>query len=75
MKKIRCAICGTWYEVTKDKTYIVVGDKLHISYDAIDCPVCGCQDILAERRRRLDDAQGISGDINRSGILVRSVPL
>lgn len=59
---ITCAICGRDFALIAEETYIardnttrglttVVSDKEPQLYDAIDCPHCGCQTILQERKR------------------------
>ena len=56
-KKIKCVVCGGKFAIIKEKVYTVLeavnlatvmtqGNK---AYDAIDCPHCGCQKILAVR--------------------------
>lgn len=58
-QSITCASCGTEFQLAWCERY-VVRDKLHgvatgepRLYDAFDCPTCGCQNVVNERRRRL----------------------
>ena len=47
-----CSFCGTKFEIEIDKKYIVKSQEslLNISYfDAMDCPKCGCQNIIWKR--------------------------
>lgn len=64
---LKCKVCGikfhptTWrrYTVVDNKTTgvmaAIVGTENPIIYDAFDCPNCGCQIIVNERLRRVDD--------------------
>lgn len=60
-RKQKCKICGKRFNVIKDKVYIVIetqGFAAALStpakkYDAIDCPRCGCQQVLWVRMPRL----------------------
>lgn len=60
---LKCKICGTEFPAVKDRHYITRDDgktglsvafgsnpeeKLH---DTFDCPVCGCQIIVQDRKR------------------------
>lgn len=62
MKKIKCKVCDHEFDLTKDLHYIARGDgKNGLAafsggdetrlYDAFDCPACGCQIIIQERKR------------------------
>ena len=54
MKK--CDVCGKWFTLSKEHVYQVVecvytpftGD-VEKTYDAVDCPQCGCQTLLKVR--------------------------
>ena len=56
IKKVKCNICNYKFFIEKDKVKEVLEDKGVNSvltgrktYDAIDCPNCGCQEILWPR--------------------------
>lgn len=64
-KKIKqCVVCGTEFELLQERHYIaidcgesgiatVIGKTTDPKiYDAMDCPRCGCQNVLKERKRR-----------------------
>ena len=56
-----CTVCGRDFPILAENTYIARDDATmglsrlagteHCIYDAIDCPHCGCQNILQRRRR------------------------
>lgn len=59
---MKCTICNFEFELNKDIHYVVrENDITGISnicshketqlYDAVDCPNCGCQNLLGERLR------------------------
>lgn len=63
--KVVCKVCGSELELVK-KNHYVVADNLKTGiitalattteeqwYDAFDCPVCGCQYIAGERKRKV----------------------
>lgn len=61
MKFKICKVCGGGFEVTKDEHYIsrdvqttcmasMIGKKEPREYDTFDCPHCGCQNIMQERK-------------------------
>lgn len=63
MRKIKCTVCGTKFKVLKEQTYRIevnVFDKImeviepRKVYDAIDCPVCGCQRRLTLREKDVE---------------------
>ena len=70
-----CAICGRDFPLIAEETYIArdkgrtgivnaVENKEVTIYDAIDCPHCGCQTILQERKRYASPADiGIEDDL------------
>ena len=60
-KKIRCEVCGKDFELEKQNVYRVREPYYPLAglaapvrtYDATDCPHCGCQKILTERYDRI----------------------
>lgn len=58
MDEKKCSVCGTLLNLTKDKIYLVKDVGIlagrYTLYDAIDCEQCGCQNVLKERRVRVD---------------------
>ena len=64
---MKCKVCGTNFELKVDNHYItrdevvirsgissIVGSNNEIEsklYDTFDCPVCGCQNVMQERKR------------------------
>ena len=76
---MKCKVCGTNFELKVDNHYItrdevvirtgissIVGSNNEIEsklYDTFDCPVCGCQNVMQERKRiaisRLYHADGV----------------
>ena len=56
---MKCTICGKWFSVNKKFVYNVVVNKnegliipCNVIFDAMDCPKCGCQYLLKERKLR-----------------------
>lgn len=57
MDKKICDVCGTPINLTKGNIYLVKDEKMtgkHVLYDAVDCEQCGCQNVLKERKVRVD---------------------
>lgn len=66
---IKCHVCGAPINLTKKSHYIAragveIGlsasfgtNKEPVLYDAVDCPICGCQNILGVRERMLSVGQ------------------
>lgn len=57
MNEKKCDVCGTPLNLTKGNAYLVKGVGLtgrEYLYDAVDCEQCGCQNILKERKERVD---------------------
>lgn len=66
MKKIKCNVCGVEF-IPESKEHYISRDvgiensvsKLFISnnepkiYDTFDCPQCGCQVMIGERKRKM----------------------
>lgn len=68
-KNIKCNICGSEFVPSIDKHYIARDNgKTGVSeafshneeklYDTFDCPVCGCQ-VIVQERKRIDSWQKI----------------
>lgn len=60
---LKCKICGKEFEANLDRHYVArdngkTGITVAISnseeklYDAFDCPACGCQVVVQERKRQ-----------------------
>lgn len=53
--RVKCKICGGGYDIVKKDTYQVsVPDSGLVrsgptTWDAADCPHCGCQNLLGKR--------------------------
>ena len=64
---LKCKVCGIKFRPTTWRRYTAVGNKITgvaaalggtekpIIYDAFDCPSGGCQIVVNERLRRVDD--------------------
>lgn len=59
-----CKVCGSEFELNIENHYIskddgvtgiatVVKKEEEKLYDAYDCPICGCQNLIQDRKRRL----------------------
>ena len=64
---MKCKVCGANFELKVDNHYIsrdeivirtgisaIVGSNSEVEsklYDTFDCPVCGCQNVMQERKR------------------------
>lgn len=54
-----CIVCGKEFVLSKTSHYIASGvsatifnfDKESLLYDAFDCPLCGCQNIVQSRKK------------------------
>lgn len=64
MKKIKCNVCACEFIPEKDEHYIsrdetktglstIAGGLEEKLYDTFDCPQCGCQMVMQERKRQL----------------------
>lgn len=54
----KCAVCGNEFEIEIDKKYIVKIQESLMNvtyYDAIDCPYCGCQNLLWKRLPKVNN--------------------
>ena len=55
----KCSICGRYFQMARNNIYRVrVGELGGINYfgttyDAIDCPKCGCQMLLSKREENV----------------------
>lgn len=47
----KCSFCGNTFEIEIDKKYVVknIEAVMIAYYDAMDCPNCGCQNIIWKR--------------------------
>ena len=61
MKKIKCSICNYKFYIEKSKVKMVSESKGisgaisgNTLFDAIDCPKCGCQNILKVRLNEIE---------------------
>lgn len=71
---VECQCCGTMFTPTKELHYIAkdATPQRHLllaaaetkQYDAFDCPGCGCQIVVGERLRPVDEAVFALGDID-----------
>jgi hypothetical protein len=73
---VTCDICGRDFPLIAEETYVardverggvvavITGEVETAWYDAIDCPHCGCQNVLQERKRPIapEDAGCGEGD-------------
>lgn len=61
-RMLKCKICDYEYDAVVERHYIsrdvgktgfsaVAGEKECTEYDTFDCPQCGCQHIVQERKR------------------------
>lgn len=53
----KCSYCGIEFEIEISKKYIVKSQDSLISYsyfDAMDCPKCGCQNIIWKRMEKVN---------------------
>lgn len=59
-----CKVCGSEFKLNIDNHYIAKDDRVtgiatvvkkeeEKIYDAYDCPICGCQNLIQDRKRRL----------------------
>ena len=61
MNEKKCDVCRTPLELDKEIIYLVENTnfftKERCVYDAVDCVKCGCQNILKERKKRVEDGR------------------
>lgn len=54
----KCSYCGNEFEIEINKKYIVKSQDSLIScsyFDAMDCPKCGCQNIIWKRMEKVSE--------------------
>lgn len=62
MSKIKCKVCGNEFAPNVDSHYVsrdkavtgfkaISGSEEVTLYDTFDCPYCGCQAVVGERKR------------------------
>ena len=54
----KCSYCGNEFEIEINKKYIVKSQDSLIScsyFDAMDCPICGCQNIIWKRIEKVSE--------------------
>lgn len=60
--KCKRVVCGKYFDLRSDNRYTAIEGKGTFqslmndskSYDAFDCPACGCQNIVGERLDRIN---------------------
>lgn len=58
MSKYECKVCGNSFELLKENWYLSSDKRENAEednvtiYDTFDCPVCGCQNVIQERKRK-----------------------
>lgn len=68
-KMLKCEICGCKFNALIEKHYIsrderqvglaaLSGGPENTEYDTFDCPQCGCQHIVQERKRTVNKDNG-----------------
>ena len=74
MKKIKCNVCACEFIPEKDEHYIsrdkietgltkIVNSSEENLYDTFDCPQCGCQMVMQERKRQLCLTDNATDDV------------
>lgn len=77
MKKLKCKICECEFIPEKKEHYIsrdevkvgfssLAGGMEEKIYDTFDCPKCGCQNIVGDRKRELYIGENIKEDLEES---------
>lgn len=72
MKKIKCGVCECEFDGLKENHYISRGEgKCGLAaisggnevkfYDTFDCPQCGCQIVVKERKRSCNESEEYEG--------------
>ena len=56
---MKCGVCGKYFIPKKENVYLVAEKKMFSTqqvetYDAIDCPRCGCQKVLKLRMDKVE---------------------
>lgn len=73
LKLATCGVCGAEFSLRREDHYIVrdegttglalvVGGPEETLYDAFDCPLCGCQNVMQERKRQYKSTKEVLGD-------------
>lgn len=60
IKEKKCKVCGHTLDVRKENTYVTMVRNMVTgaeNWDAVDCPYCGCQNLLGRRWMKVT-AQG-----------------
>lgn len=73
LKLATCDVCGAEFPLRREDHYIVrdegttglalvVGGPEETLYDAFDCPYCGCQNVMQERKRQYKSTKEVLGN-------------
>lgn len=60
IKEMNCKVCNHPLNIAKENAYIAKVKERFLSvefvkkYNAVDCPYCGCQNLLRERFERAE---------------------
>ena len=69
-----CVVCGRDFALMAEEHYTardtekngmipsITGEQEPVLYDAFDCPHCGCQNVMKERKRGCDECECTDGD-------------
>lgn len=56
IKELRCKVCNHPLNIAKENVYVANVTNQFFNYekkyDAVDCPYCGCQNLLNDRYER-----------------------
>jgi hypothetical protein len=77
MMKIKCNVCACEFIPEKDEHYIsrdkietgltkIVNSPEENLYDTFDCPQCGCQMVMQERKRVLCMSEKVKEEIEEN---------
>lgn len=56
--KMECRVCGGSFKLLKEQRYTARGVLGLFYYDAVDCPFCGCQNIIQNRKASCEETEG-----------------
>lgn len=63
--KTKCTVCGKRFAPQKESVYLINGSAATLdilvrakNYDAVDCPRCGCQQVLKIRFPQIKEKTG-----------------